>query len=139
MSSVSYAHKPLTPLRRAMARFSLSENAKYVKLALGLWIGFGIPWWQPIVGVGLVLGFALAAVIHYSGWTGRRTAIAATVAVGARGEKIQATVSAGLASYPEDGEDVSGLFAMADDRMFQAKRAGRNRVVGAAEQSVRVS
>ena len=53
MSSVSYAHKPLTPLRRAMARFSLSENAKYVKLALGLWIGFGIPWY---------LGYPEAAV-----------------------------------------------------------------------------
>jgi hypothetical protein len=53
MSSVSYVHKPLTPLRRAMARFSLSENAKYVKLALGLWIGFGIPWY---------LGYQEAAV-----------------------------------------------------------------------------
>jgi hypothetical protein len=38
-----YAHKPLTPFRRALARFSLSETAKYTKLALGLWIGFAIP------------------------------------------------------------------------------------------------
>jgi hypothetical protein len=53
MSSVSYTHKPLTPLRRAFARFSLSENAKYVKLALGLWIGFGVPWY---------LGYPEAAV-----------------------------------------------------------------------------
>jgi len=44
MSTVSYAHKPLTPFRRALARFSLSENAKYVKLTLGLWIGFSIPY-----------------------------------------------------------------------------------------------
>ncbi|MEI6001461.1 FUSC family protein [Paraburkholderia bengalensis] len=44
MSTASYAHKPLTPFRRALARFSLSENAKYVKLALGLWIGFSIPY-----------------------------------------------------------------------------------------------
>ncbi|MEP9326883.1 hypothetical protein PPMP20_27685 [Paraburkholderia phymatum] len=44
MSSASYAHKPLTPFRRALARFSLSETAKYVKLTLGLWIGFSIPY-----------------------------------------------------------------------------------------------
>jgi hypothetical protein len=44
MSSASYVHKPLTPFRRALARFSLSETAKYVKLTLGLWIGFSIPY-----------------------------------------------------------------------------------------------
>ncbi|ANB72174.1 hypothetical protein AYM40_07190 [Paraburkholderia phytofirmans OLGA172] len=33
----------LTPFRRAIARFSLSETAKYAKLTLGLWIGFAIP------------------------------------------------------------------------------------------------
>jgi hypothetical protein len=38
-----YQHKPLTPFRRAFARFSLSEPAKYAKLTLGLWIGFFIP------------------------------------------------------------------------------------------------
>jgi uncharacterized membrane protein YgaE (UPF0421/DUF939 family) len=44
MISTSYAHKPLTPFRRALARFSLSEIAKYTKLTLGMWIGFGIPY-----------------------------------------------------------------------------------------------
>ncbi|OUL69313.1 aromatic acid exporter family protein [Paraburkholderia hospita] len=44
MSTASYAHKPLTPFHRALARFSLSENAKYVKLALGLWIGYWVPY-----------------------------------------------------------------------------------------------
>lgn len=44
MVSTSYAHKPLTPSRRALARFSLTELAKYTKLTLGLWIGFGIPY-----------------------------------------------------------------------------------------------
>jgi hypothetical protein len=43
ITPASYAHKPLTPLHRKLARFSLSEQAKYVKLTLGLWIGFGIP------------------------------------------------------------------------------------------------
>ncbi|EDZ98448.1 hypothetical protein BH160DRAFT_6236 [Burkholderia sp. H160] len=48
-----YQHKPLTPFRRALARFSLSETAKYAKLTLGLWIGFGIPY---------LLGYPDAAV-----------------------------------------------------------------------------
>jgi hypothetical protein len=44
MSTMTYVHKPLTPFRRAMAKFSLSETAKYTKLTLGLWIGFAIPY-----------------------------------------------------------------------------------------------
>ncbi|MFT4066627.1 FUSC family protein [Paraburkholderia sp.] len=52
MSNV-YQHKPLTPFRRGLARFSLSETAKYAKLTLGLWIGFGIPY---------LLGYPDAAV-----------------------------------------------------------------------------
>nr|WP_233272915.1 FUSC family protein [Paraburkholderia acidisoli] len=44
MIATSYVHKPLTPFRRAIARFSLSELAKYAKLTLGMWIGFGIPY-----------------------------------------------------------------------------------------------
>jgi two-component system cell cycle response regulator len=50
-------------------------------------------------------------------------------ALSARGEKINVTISAGLASFPQDGEDALQLFAAADERMFQAKRAGRNRIV----------
>jgi hypothetical protein len=49
----AYTHKPLAPFRRAVARLSLSETAKYTELALGLWIGFAIP---------SVLGFPDAAV-----------------------------------------------------------------------------
>jgi two-component system, cell cycle response regulator len=43
------------------------------------------------------------------------------------------TISAGLASFPQDGEDAAELFALADERMFQAKREGRNRVVASPE------
>lgn len=54
-----------------------------------------------------------------------------------RGEKIQVTISAGLASFPQDGEDAAELFALADERMFQAKKEGRNRVVaGRAQQAI---
>ena len=45
-----------------------------------------------------------------------------------RKEAIRLTISAGLASYPEDGDDAAELFATADERMFEAKHAGRNRV-----------
>jgi hypothetical protein len=70
-----YSHKPLTPLRRALARFSLSETAKYVKLTLGLWIGFAIPWYfgYPDAAVSLAgsamltlaLGSSISAARNY--------------------------------------------------------------------------
>jgi two-component system cell cycle response regulator len=49
-----------------------------------------------------------------------------------RSEKIRATISAGLASFPEDGETAAQLFAWADEKLFQAKNEGRNRVVAGA-------
>lgn len=66
-----------------------------------------------------------------------RDLVASAVVVSARGEKIQVTISAGLASFPEDGDGASELFALADERMFQAKNEGRNRVVaGRAAQTM---
>ncbi|HVM91525.1 MAG TPA: GGDEF domain-containing protein [Terriglobales bacterium] len=59
----------------------------------------------------------------------RETIAATSISIPPRGEKICVTVCAGLSSYPEDGEDSAALFALADDRMFQAKKEGRNRVV----------
>jgi PleD family two-component response regulator len=38
------------------------------------------------------------------------------------------TVSAGLVRYPSDGQTVGGLIEAADERLFRAKDAGRNRV-----------
>ncbi len=43
------------------------------------------------------------------------------------------TISAGIASYPADGVEVEELLDCADARLFKAKRAGRNRVVGPVE------
>ncbi|WP_429447041.1 hypothetical protein [Paraburkholderia sp. WC7.3g] len=70
-----YQHKPLTPLRRALARFSLSETAKYTKLTLGLWIGFGLPYLLgypdvavPLAGstmLTLALGSSISAARSY--------------------------------------------------------------------------
>jgi two-component system cell cycle response regulator len=53
-----------------------------------------------------------------------------------RREPVRVTISAGLASFPEDGSDAAELFATADERMFAAEREGRNRVVAASEVSV---
>jgi two-component system, cell cycle response regulator len=39
------------------------------------------------------------------------------------------TVSAGIASWPSDGTEVAELIARADERLYAAKDAGRNRVV----------
>jgi diguanylate cyclase (GGDEF)-like protein len=39
------------------------------------------------------------------------------------------TVSIGAAIYPDDGANVDALFAVADERLYAAKKAGRNRVV----------
>ena len=43
------------------------------------------------------------------------------------------TVSIGAAIYPEDGTDRDTLFRTADERLYEAKRLGRNRVVVATE------
>jgi len=59
-----------------------------------------------------------------------RELIAATpIALNARSETVKVTISAGIAGLPEDGMDAGKLFARADERLFQAKRDGRNRVV----------
>ena len=39
------------------------------------------------------------------------------------------TVSIGVASFPEDGDEVQALISRADAALYQAKRTGRNRVV----------
>ncbi len=44
-----------------------------------------------------------------------------------------ATVSGGVAVFPEDGEDWDRLYMAADHRMYRAKRAGRNQVEGRDE------
>jgi len=49
------------------------------------------------------------------------------------------TVSIGAALYPQDGADREALFRTADERLYEAKREGRNRVVwGSAEPAAAV-
>ena len=55
------------------------------------------------------------------------------IELNSEGEMVAVTISAGLAALPEDGNDTTELFALADERLFQAKREGRNRVVASPE------
>ncbi|HEY2941872.1 MAG TPA: GGDEF domain-containing protein [Vicinamibacteria bacterium] len=51
---------------------------------------------------------------------------------------IQVTVSGGVATYPDDGENWDQLFAAADRRLYESKREGRNRVTCGAAPELRV-
>jgi len=44
---------------------------------------------------------------------------------------LQVTTSIGVASYPEDGEDQTDLLLHADEALYHAKGAGKNRVIPA--------
>ena len=45
---------------------------------------------------------------------------------------LRLTIGAGVASWPADGPELDDLLYQADTRLFQAKRGGRNQVVGAS-------
>jgi len=46
------------------------------------------------------------------------------------GQSLRVTVSIGVASFPVDGDDAAQLIEIADQRLYAAKKKGRNRVVG---------
>lgn len=48
---------------------------------------------------------------------------------GDAGQEFYVSFSGGLASFPEDGESVYELLQTADRRLYEAKRAGRKRVI----------
>ena len=45
------------------------------------------------------------------------------------GEAIAVTISVGVASYPENGEDAETVIRNADEALYEAKKLGRNQVV----------
>ena len=47
---------------------------------------------------------------------------------GDHAEPFSATFSAGIATFPEDGELLDDLMRRADARLYAAKRAGRDRI-----------
>jgi len=62
---------------------------------------------------------------------GLRVAVAESPLMMPNGRATPAvTISVGVATWPEHGEEIGRLMERADDRMYQAKLAGRNRVVG---------
>ena len=50
------------------------------------------------------------------------------------GRPVAQTVSIGLSAAPRDGHDLEALIAKADKALYSAKRGGRNRVIGTAEE-----
>lgn len=48
---------------------------------------------------------------------------------GEKGEKFSVTFSAGVASYPADGDTIDDLVRNADHRLYKAKETGRNRII----------
>ena len=63
-----------------------------------------------------------------------RELVAATpIQLGLLAQSVQITISAGLASFPDDGDGAAELLAAADERMFRAKRQGRDLVVAGPE------
>lgn len=60
----------------------------------------------------------------------RRAVEAEAFTVGRVAVPARITVSAGVASWPADGLTADDIVAAADRRLFEAKAAGRNRVVG---------
>jgi diguanylate cyclase (GGDEF)-like protein len=92
--------------------------------------------------VALVMRDAVRAVDFPARYGGEEFAVIVpqidTPSLAAIAERIRAgveattpvTVSIGAAIYPDDGVNADALFAVADERLYTAKKAGRNRVVG---------
>lgn len=60
-----------------------------------------------------------------------RAAVARAPLVAALGEAGRVTLSAGVATFPEDGPDQDALLRAADDALYAAKHAGRDRILAA--------
>ena len=61
-----------------------------------------------------------------------RVAVASRVDPESSSPEEPLTCSAGLASWPDDAHSAKDLLAVADSRLYEAKRGGRDRVIGRA-------
>jgi diguanylate cyclase (GGDEF)-like protein/putative nucleotidyltransferase with HDIG domain len=64
----------------------------------------------------------------------RRTVAARGFDVATAPEPVRATLSLGVAAFPEDGRDADELIHQADLAVYRAKLQGRNRVLGASRE-----
>jgi diguanylate cyclase (GGDEF)-like protein/putative nucleotidyltransferase with HDIG domain len=69
----------------------------------------------------------------------RRAVAQRAFAVETAAEPIRATVSVGVAAFPEDGADVNELIHQADLAVYRGKLQGRNRVVGASREPLLIA
>ncbi len=69
-----------------------------------------------------------SALARAEGW---RAAVEA-LRLSYEGRAVRVTISAGVASCPQDGEDEDALLRAADEALYRAKAGGRNRVVASA-------
>ena len=60
----------------------------------------------------------------------RRVVAATPIHLTGRARPVSVTISIGVASFPEDGITAQTILGCADARLYQAKEAGRDRVVG---------
>src|SRR3954471_15541275 len=60
----------------------------------------------------------------------RRVVAVKAIALPGRSKPASVTVSIGVAIWPDDGDSPADLLRCADERLYQAKAAGRDRVVG---------
>lgn len=66
-----------------------------------------------------------------------RAAVASAPVVLETGELLAVTISAGVASLPADASHLNAAIMVADDRLYEAKRTGRNRVISTGSVSAR--
>ncbi|WP_423761893.1 GGDEF domain-containing protein [Burkholderia sp. NLJ2] len=60
-----------------------------------------------------------------------RAAIAGTPFENGDGKPIEVTVSVGISEFGRDGETIDAILRKADERLYEAKHQGRNRVIAA--------
>lgn len=60
----------------------------------------------------------------------RRVVAATPIHLSGRPRPVSVTISIGVASFPEDGMTAAQVLACADERLYEAKAGGRDRVVG---------
>ncbi len=78
----------------------------------------------------ILLPEATAALVMGKLESMRHAVAEAKVSMGKRKQGVGVTVSIGVASWPDDGVEVEDVVTCADERLYEAKRRGRDCIVG---------